>query len=68
MLVLICLSPFVKETSYLQEKPMYHIPQKNEHLHTAGHHNKQENLNLIWKSGMSALFSYSLEGASVESI
>jgi len=68
MLVLICLSPFVKETSHLQEKPMYHTPQTNEHLHTAGHHNKQENLNLTWKRGMSAHSSYSLKGASVNSI
>jgi len=46
---------------------MYHIPQRNEHLHTPGHHYKQEN-NLIQKRGMSALYPYSLEGAHVESI
>lgn len=49
MLVLLCLSPFVKETSHLQEKPMYHILQTNEHLHTAGHRYKHENLTLYGK-------------------
>jgi hypothetical protein len=49
MLVLLRLSPFVKQTSHLQEKPMYHILQTNEHLHTAGHRYKQENLTLYGK-------------------
>jgi hypothetical protein len=49
MLILLCLSPFVKERSHLQEKFMYHILQTNKHLHTAGHHYKQENLTLYGK-------------------
>jgi len=36
---------------------LLYIPQTNEHLHTAGHRYKQGNSNLIWKGGLSDLYT-----------
>jgi hypothetical protein len=59
MLVLKYLSPPSQRNKPPVGKPHITNPINNEHLCTAGHCNKQENSNLIWKTGMSDLFPYS---------
>jgi len=64
MLVLLYLSPLSKKQATCRKNPCNNIPQTDEHLCTAGHCYKQENSNLIWKRGLSDLYTYSLQGAS----
>ena len=47
-------------------KPPVEIPTNNEHLCTADHRYKQKNINLIWRTGASALYPYSQAGARVQ--
>jgi hypothetical protein len=62
--------PFVKETSHLQKKKK-HVTISLEQINTCAQLAaaiKLENSNLIWKSGVSDFFPYSLPGTSVDSI
>jgi hypothetical protein len=61
-------SPRCQRNKPLQEKSSKNIPTNNEHLRPAGHSFKQKNTNLIWKRGETALYSYSLAGARVDSM
>jgi hypothetical protein len=68
LFVFLYLSSLSKKQATCRKNPCNNVPQTNEHLRMAGLHYKQKDSNFIWKRVVSALYPYSLPGASVEII